>query len=167
MAMMLFVTILTVVAIAFGRLARAEHRTRARIDRQRSLQQFVVRLRQDIHAASSATITPSEAMPPAANADAEPPTQRQGLTLVGENGRTIRFQTTVDGIDRTISVDGTEQHRESYVWGSPAVATWSMDTTQELPIAILTLSINRHLTSAPELHVVQTTLLNSLSNTDE
>ena len=166
-AMSLFGTIMTIVAVSLGHLARADHNTRDRIDRQRSLQQFIVRLRQDIHEASSATISSGQVPPGDGNNAADPPTPRQTLTLLLQDGRSIRFQPTSDGIERTVTADGTEQHRESYSWGSPSDATWAIDTTHELPIAILTLVIERGHASGTEQYVIQTTLLNSEPNNNE
>lgn len=167
LAMVLFSTVLTVVAVALGGLARADRKSRDRIDRQRSLQRFVVRLRRDIHEASSATISPVEAIPLDANADEDLSTRKQTFTLARDDGRTIHFQPTDDGIVRTVMADDTLQHREFYSWGSQSVAAWSMDTTQELPMAILALSIDGGAERTAEQHVVQATLLNSQSNTEE
>ena len=123
LAMALFSTILTVVAVSLGGLARADRKSRDRIDRQRSLQRFVLRLRQDIHEASGATISTAKDVLLDANADTDPSTQWKTFTLTRADGRTIRFQPTVDGIVRTVTANNNEQHRESYSWRSPTVTT--------------------------------------------
>lgn len=155
-AMVLVSTLLTVVAMALGGLARADRRARERIDRDRNVQRFVSRLRQDIHQARTCTISLADD-----NTDAVPSTPRQTLVLACDEDDTIRFEPTKAGIVRTVTRGGVQQHHEPYVWGSSGTVAWAMDTTHELPLAILTLTIAGGPKRPTERLVVRTTLLNA------
>lgn len=167
LAMCLFSAILTVVAVALGGLARADRRSRDQLDSQRNIQQFVMRLRQDLHEAGGCTIAPAENPPTDGGAKAESASPPRTLTLSRGDGRIVRFEATDRGIVRTVTLEGAVRHRESYAWGGRADVAWTMDTSHELPMAVLTLTIAGRPDRPAQRHVVRTTLLNYQPETVE
>ena len=157
-ALALVSTILTVVAVALGGLARADRSARLRIDQQRRFQQFVVQLRTDLHTASSVEMVESD-MP--ATSGGGPTISATSLLLTCNDGRSFRYQATEQGVERSLIRNEQPPHREAFTWGKTSSLRWTIETEHEVPMVVLELTMADHAARPATHHVVRTALLNA------
>ena len=167
LAVVLLSTILTIIGVTLGGLARADRRMRDRIDRDRNVEQFVNRLRQDVHEASDYTLSPAAGTVPEADVQPAVTTMPRILTLTRQDRGAVRFELNGNRMLRVVTRSDVDVHRETYEWDSPATAAWTVDTSQASPILTLHLEISGTAARPAEHYVVHATLLNSQLTPDE
>ena len=96
--------ILSVTAMTMHSLHRAEHRMRGDAQQQRTLKRLVTQLRQDAHAASSASIAKGQ--------DADTPAQQ--ITLEMPDGKAIRYAVHTNRFEREVFEESNVEHRETF-----------------------------------------------------
>jgi hypothetical protein len=96
--------ILSVTAMTMHSLHRAEHRMRGDFQQQRTLKRLVTQLRQDAHAASSASVAKGQ--------DANTPAQQ--VTLEMPDGKAIRYAVHTNRFEREVLEKSNVEHRETF-----------------------------------------------------
>ncbi len=163
-AMTLLVSLMTVVALALGSLARADRRARIEIDHGRAMQQLFTQMRADAHQATAFAITsPTTPAPPAADGEApdQPESPTASLRLTYDAGVTIDYRAVGDGIRRVVTRGSTVRHHEVYSCGPLSRVMWTVDEMHELPLLTLQLERTTGVGRQAVPLVVQAALLNT------